>query len=84
MTTETQLDTEYLRIIECWLPFVQEINLLYRWGCSGSELEDMILRATKELVGVRSPLEARVILWHYYCNKKEIACMWRETRNSGK
>lgn len=71
MMTAMMLDTEQLQFIECWLPFVQDINALHHWGYSGPELETLILQAARDLSYVRSPLEARVILWHYHKTREK-------------
>jgi hypothetical protein len=56
----------WLRLLECWLPLAQEANKLYGWGCTPADLEALILRSAPDLALAHTPLEARVILWHYH------------------
>ncbi len=60
-----------LRLLECWLPLAQDVNVTGGWGFTAPALEALILAAAPALVQAHSRLEARAILWHYYYAARE-------------
>lgn len=54
------------RLIEGWLPLVQEANQLYGWGLDGATIEQLIALAGPALAQAESVLAARAILWSVY------------------
>jgi primosomal replication protein N len=51
-----------VRLLECWLPFAQNLNEYYAWGYQSCELERLILASKKRLVIAQSVRVARDIL----------------------
>jgi hypothetical protein len=59
-------DLLWMRLLECWLPLIQEMNLAQGWGYDAPSLEALILVAAPGLSQTRNVLEAWAVLWHYH------------------
>ncbi|HMO59311.1 MAG TPA: hypothetical protein PKA05_20175 [Roseiflexaceae bacterium] len=51
------------RLIESWLPLVQEANSEYGWGYTARELEEFILEYAADLGQADNVALARAIVW---------------------
>ena len=54
--------SDRLRLLECWLPFAQQINQDLGWGYNAPDLEALILAAASDLVQTNSATTARAVL----------------------
>lgn len=59
-------DTERLRLLECWLPLAQQLNLDLGWHHDPPELEALILAAASDLIITSSATTARAVLWRQH------------------
>lgn len=65
--TEQSIDaTTRQRLLECWLPFAQQINQDLGWGCTAPDLEALILAAASDLGQTNSATTARAVLWRQH------------------
>lgn len=53
--------TPHLRLLECWLPLVQELNATYGWEAEPQAVEQLICAAVSALATVTTVAEARAI-----------------------
>jgi hypothetical protein len=66
MSEELQIASASLRLLECWLPLVQELNMLQEWGDQAAALEALIQAAAPALQHSSSVGSARAILILYH------------------
>ena len=65
--TEQPIDaTTRQRLLECWLPFAQQINQDLGWGYNAPDLEALILAAASDLAQTNSATTARAVLWRQH------------------
>lgn len=62
--------SDRLRLLECWLPFTQQINQDLGWGRNAAELEALILAAAIELAHTDSATTARAVLWRQHLRER--------------
>ena len=58
--------SDRLRLLECWLPFAQQINQDLGWGYNAPDLEALILAAASDLAQTNSATTARAVLWRQH------------------
>jgi hypothetical protein len=66
MSNPSPEDTAMLRLIECWMPLVQELNQTEKWGDDSAALERLIRLAAPVLAAVDHVQSARAILMVYH------------------
>jgi hypothetical protein len=62
------MNTEQLRLLECWLPLAQELNATLGWGDAAAALESLIARAAPALRMATTTEGARALLMLYHAN----------------
>jgi hypothetical protein len=58
------------RLLECWLPLVQQISEDLGWGYTAVELEVLILAVATDLVQTDSATTARAVLWRQHLRNR--------------
>jgi len=66
MSNPSSEDAAMLRLIECWMPLVQELNQTEQWGDDSAALERLIRLAAPVLAAVDHVQSARAILMVYH------------------
>jgi hypothetical protein len=62
------VNTEQLRLLECWLPLAQELNTTLGWGADAAALESLIERAAPALRMATTTEEARAFLMLFHAS----------------
>jgi len=58
------------RLLECWLPLVQQISEDLGWDYTAVELEALILAAAADLIQTDSATTARAVLWRQHLRNR--------------
>jgi len=62
------MNTEQLRLLECWLPLAQELNETLGWDAGAAALESLIEHAAPALRAATTAEGARAILVLYHAS----------------
>jgi hypothetical protein len=63
------MNTEQVRLLECWLPLAQELNHTFGWGASAESVAWLIQYAASALDTATNTEHARAILVLYYASR---------------
>lgn len=70
MPIELSAPPDHLRLLECWLPLVQQVSEDLSWGYDPAGLEALILAAAADLSQTDSVTTARAVLWRQHLRER--------------
>lgn len=59
-------ENEYLRLVECWLPLAETINMEQGWGYDAAALEELIIFAAPALQLIHRVEDACTTLGYHH------------------
>jgi len=72
MDASTADRVSWLRLLECWLPLAQELNVRQGWGYDTQGIERLILAAAPQLSQAGSLAHACQIFWVQHLRQRSI------------